>query len=127
MARLAAEVNQAKKAAKKSKKPKGNPNPKGKEVTSTQYARDPEVISWVLDEAKGNCERCDAEAPFVREDGTPYLEVHHVTRLADKGPDTIENAVAICPNCHRELHYGAEKEIKAIELVDKVTRLISFD
>lgn len=125
-ARLAAEVNHANKSAKKSKKPKGNPKPKGKEVTSTQYVRDPEVISWVLNEAQGTCERCDADAPFVREDGTPYLEVHHVTRLADKGPDTIKNAVAICPNCHRELHYGAEKAAKAIELVEKVTRLNRF-
>jgi len=22
------------------------------------------------------------------------------------GEDTIENAMALCPNCHREMHYG---------------------
>ncbi len=42
---------------------------------------------------------------FEREDGSP-LEVHHVIRLADGGSDTINNSVALCPNCHRELHFG---------------------
>ena len=32
--------------------------------------------------------------------GKPYLEVHHIIQLAKGGPDTIKNAVALCPNCH---------------------------
>ncbi|WP_342542729.1 HNH endonuclease signature motif containing protein [Paenisporosarcina sp. FSL H8-0542] len=36
----------------------------------------------------------------------PYLEVHHIKRLADNGEDSVENAIAVCPNCHRELHFG---------------------
>ncbi|MEY8786001.1 HNH endonuclease [Citrobacter freundii] len=24
-----------------------------------------------------------------------------------KGEDSVENAIALCPNCHREAHYGA--------------------
>ena len=36
--------------------------------------------------------------------GEPYLEAHHVIRLADGGKDTIDNVVAICPNCHRKVH-----------------------
>ena len=39
--------------------------------------------------------------------GVPLLETHHVRRLVDKGPDTTDNVAALCPNCHRELHYGA--------------------
>ena len=39
-------------------------------------------------------------------DGTPYLEVHHKIPLAKDGEDTIENAEALCPNCHREKHFG---------------------
>ncbi len=42
---------------------------------------------------------------FEREDGSP-LEVHHVIRPADGGSDTINNSVALCHNCHRELHFG---------------------
>jgi len=61
----------------------------------------------VLSRANGICENCDKPAPFIRRrDGTPYLEVHHIIQLSKGGNDTINNAVAICPNCHRELHFG---------------------
>jgi 5-methylcytosine-specific restriction protein A len=26
--------------------------------------------------------------------------------LASDGDDTVENAVALCPNCHRRAHFG---------------------
>ncbi len=26
--------------------------------------------------------------------------------LSEGGEDTVENAMAVCPNCHMELHYG---------------------
>lgn len=63
--------------------------------------------------AKDICERCGALAHLIRiSDGTPYLEVHHKKRLADGGADTVENAIGVCPNCHRELHFGSvDKEV----------------
>nr|WP_275041241.1 HNH endonuclease signature motif containing protein [Halomonas meridiana] len=46
-------------------------------------------------------------APFNRKsDGSPYLEVHHRKPLAEGGDDTVANAIALCPNCHRAAHYG---------------------
>ena len=33
-----------------------------------------------------------------------YLECHHVKLLARGGEDIIDNAVALCPNCHRKMH-----------------------
>lgn len=77
------------------------------EVKTKAFKRNADVIAEVLIRAKGICERCGKEAPFKRaSDGTPYLEVHHKIRLADGGEDTVQNAIAVCPNCHRELHYG---------------------
>ena len=58
----------------------------------------------------GNCESCKKPAPFVKPGGDFYLEVHHLRRLVDGGSDTVTNAVAVCPNCHRELHYGNERD-----------------
>lgn len=76
-------------------------------VITTVYQRNADVVVEVLERANGACERCGAAAPFIRaSDGTPYLEVHHKIRLADGGEDTVENAIAVCPNCHRELHFG---------------------
>lgn len=71
------------------------------------FVRNPDVVAQVLVRANGFCERCKHKAPFNRaKDGSPYLEVHHKIRLADGGEDTVENATALCPNCHRELHFG---------------------
>ncbi len=76
-------------------------------VTSMVYIRNPDVVAEVLLRANGVCERCHKDAPFIRKkDNTPYLEVHHTRQLADGGEDTVENAEALCPNCHREAHFG---------------------
>lgn len=75
-----------------------------------RFLRDPNVVAWVLNRAEGFCEVCGSSAPFLRSDGRPYLEVHHLRPLAKAGPDTVDNAVGCCPNCHRELHYGANPE-----------------
>jgi 5-methylcytosine-specific restriction protein A len=104
--------------------PKGNKKPSVVQSDVTQHVRDPEVVAWVLQNANGVSECCSSPAPFVREDGSPFLEVHHVRRLADGGEDTVENAVAICPNCHRELHYGLNKRTLAEDLRRKVARLL---
>ncbi len=71
------------------------------------YIRNPDVVAEVLARAKGVCELCEKPAPFLRKtDGTPYLEVHHKEQLAHGGKDTVQNAVAVCPNCHRQQHHG---------------------
>ncbi len=77
------------------------------QVTRTEFKRNGDVVVEVMLRANGVCEACGCNAPFVRaSDGTPYLEIHHVLPLADGGDDTIENAVALCPNCHRKKHFG---------------------
>jgi 5-methylcytosine-specific restriction endonuclease McrA len=81
--------------------------PKCIEVVTYAYLRNPDVVVEVLLRAKGKCESCRRTAPFVRRsDNSPYLEVHHRIPLANGGEDTVENAEALCPNCHRARHYG---------------------
>ena len=76
-------------------------------VLTTAYRRNPDVVAEVLIRAGGVCESCSASAPFLKDsDGSPYLEVHHKKRLADGGFDTVANAIALCPNCHRNAHFG---------------------
>lgn len=71
------------------------------------FIRNPDVIAEALFLADGTCQKCHAAAPFARRsDQTPYLEVHHKKPLADGGADTLENVIALCPNCHREAHHG---------------------
>lgn len=75
--------------------------------TSKIYIRNADVVAEVLERANGNCEYCKKAAPFKKDsDGLGFLEVHHVIPLSENGLDTIENCVALCPNCHRHAHYG---------------------
>jgi 5-methylcytosine-specific restriction endonuclease McrA len=67
-------------------------------------ARSRAIRLYALKRAKGLCEGCRAGAPFRRRDGSPYLEVHHVTRLSDGGPDHPAKVIALCPNCHTRAH-----------------------
>jgi len=77
------------------------------QVISTVFKRNPDVVAEVLERAKGICQLCKKPTPFKRRsDDSPYLEVHHKILLAFGGEDTIENAIAVCPNCHRKHHFG---------------------
>ena len=88
-------------------------NPKQIQVISHAYQRNADVIVEVLNRANGKCEKCNSDAPFFRaKDNTPYLEIHHWKPLARGGEDTIDNAGALCPNCHRELHFGKNKKLQ---------------
>lgn len=71
---------------------------------TTLFARDPYVSEYAKRRAKGMCDLCKSEAPFMGADGNPYLECHHINWLANNGPDAIDNTVALCPNCHRKMH-----------------------
>ncbi|RUS64941.1 HNH endonuclease [Pseudorhodobacter sp. E13] len=82
--------------------------PVRKTVEVTVFQRNPDVVAQALVNAKGVCQRCCQPAPFTRKDGAPYLEVHHIIPLAIGGLDTLGNVAAICPNCHREAHFGSE-------------------
>lgn len=80
-----------------------------KESTSTVYERSSEVRNYVLSRSKGNCEWC-GEAGFKTSSGSLYLETHHIQPLSENGSDTVDNVIALCPNHHREAHYGVEQD-----------------
>lgn len=93
-------------------------------VTQRTYARDPHVRAWVLASANGYCEACSKSAPFLCEDGSPFLEVHHVKMLCEGGSDRTTNAAALCPNCHRRFHHSADRVAFVDSLYQLVPRLI---
>jgi len=43
---------------------------------------------------------------FLREDGTPYIEVHHIIPLCKGGEDGLWNLSVLCAHHHRMAHYG---------------------
>lgn len=103
--------------------PQGNATPSKQIKESTSFSRDPKVVAWILRNSNGICESCNEPAPFTKPDGDFYLEVHHLRRLADGGSDTITNAVAVCPNCHRRLHYANDRNEVLSNLYQEISRL----
>jgi len=103
--------------------PEGYKTPGTVERTQKVYLRDPAVKAWILQQSKGLCEKCGVNAPFLVNGGSPYLEVHHVIPLSLSGADTTSNCVALCPNCHRELHFSENAKELIEELYINIKRL----
>jgi hypothetical protein len=102
-----AEAQKASSKVRQARLAKMQQTPNRIEVSTFAFLRNADVVAEVLDRAGGICEECKTEAPFKkRVNGTPYLEVHHRIHLADGGDDTVENTIALCPNCHRKAHFG---------------------
>lgn len=105
-------------------KPEGQAVPVKSQTVITSFARDPAVKAWVIQRAKGVCECCTEPAPFKTAEDTPYLEVHHLRTLADGGSDRVSNTVALCPNCHRQLHYGVDRGSLKQRLYESIQELV---
>jgi 5-methylcytosine-specific restriction endonuclease McrA len=105
----------------KNKRPAYNP------PSRPSYDRCEYVKKYVYERAKGSCELCGQLAPFNSKADygeRPYLDSHHIEWLANGGPDTIDNSVALCPNCHMKMHHNAnskslEKDIKNLRKLYK--------
>lgn len=89
----------------------GAENPIQKTSLLKRYVRNSDFVIRILKEANGLCFCCKGNS-FETPSGNRFLEVHHKHWLRDRGPDTLENMVALCPNCHRREHHGLVTERK---------------
>lgn len=86
------------------------------------------VRIYALKRADGICESCNSPAPFNSIGNIPFLEVHHIRRLSDGGPDHPLYVIAVCPNCHRKAHhYEYKKEfndelLKVVEIKENIRK-----
>ncbi len=102
---------------KRAKLFKGNIGSRKSIVTS--YDRNIYVSEYTKLRANGKCELCEEPAPFINKEGEPYLETHHIIWLSKGGKDSINNTVALCPNCHRRMH-----SLNLKSDIEKLTRKI---
>ncbi|MGH7978535.1 MAG: HNH endonuclease [Limisphaerales bacterium] len=87
--------------------PEGNQFPdRGKGVVGF-IKRDAKVRAYVVKRAKGKCEHCGVRG-FPTANGRFYVETHHIIALCDSGRDTVDNVIALCPQHHRQAHYGVD-------------------
>jgi hypothetical protein len=87
------------------------------------YTRNAKVRAVVLEMAAGKCECCGVMG-FLTMSGEHYLETHHVVGVAERGPDSKDNIVALCPLCHRKAHYSAERVAVERRLLEALRRRV---
>ena len=92
-----------------------------RQSTVTHYQRNIYLSEFAKRRANGYCELCEKQAPFINNDGIPFLETHHIVWLSKGGQDSIQNTVALCPNCHRKMH-----SLNLKEDVWKLTKINKF-
>lgn len=85
--------------------------PDKQEYLRETYARD---RGWVK-KAKENlgmyCLHPECKNTFKKEDGLPYIEVHHIIPLFEGGEDGIWNLAVVCAHHHKMAHF-ADKRTK---------------
>ncbi len=64
---------------------------------------------------------------FIKEDGTPYIEVHHIKSLCEGGENNIGNLSVVCAHHHRMAHYADVRTREDIQniLIEKNGSIIS--
>ena len=100
-------INKARKLSNSELKKRATHAPKAagnRTVSSNQYQRNPWVSEYAKRRAGGICQLCGEPGPFLDKEGDPFLETHHIVWLSRDGEDSIENTVALCPNCHSKMH-----------------------
>lgn len=90
-----------------------------RKVNGEVFNRSTEVRRIVLQRANGKCEFCGLDG-FRTPSGLLFLETHHIIPLSDGGLDTIYNVAAVCPNHHREAHYGENADIIRETLIKRI-------
>lgn len=78
------------------------------------------AVTNALKEILGaKCQICGWEG-FEKNNGDDFIEAHHIVQISEKieGSLCTENVILLCPNCHREVHYG--KNFSVSETADFV-------
>jgi hypothetical protein len=87
--------------------PLGAESPGRVEQTTYRVLRDTELARKIKLLHDNTCQLC---ATKISLSGKSYAEAHHLKPLGAPhfGPDTPENIIVVCPNCHVTLDYFAQ-------------------
>ncbi len=94
----------------------------------SSYRRDPKVLRKAIENANGKCELNPNHTLFTSKNGKPYLEGHHLIPMQYCGNcydkyhtniDITQNIVALCCNCHSEIHHGKNCNALVKDLFNK--------
>ena len=86
------------------------------------YVRSPAVAAEAIRAADFLCEIDPNHRTFIsRAKKQQYVEAHHLIPMSQQSRfpvslDVVANVIALCANCHRMLHYGAEQNRRSLLL-----------
>lgn len=80
---------------------------KGKRIKRNQL-----IVAYIKEKAGYKCQACGFS--FTKKDGSKYVEAAHIKQLAKSRMDTVENLVALCPNCHKKFDLGDREARKTV-------------
>lgn len=64
---------------------------------------DPAIRKAVMSRDNNTCQCCKRGGP----DYVDILDLHHIVEVYLGGKDTVENGIAVCLNCHKQIHLYA--------------------
>ena len=88
--------------------------------SSTGPIRSPAISAAAIRTANFLCEIDQSHQTFMsRAKGQRYVEAHHLIPISKQGLfnvsiDVVANIVSLCANCHRQLHYGTDKDRRSL-------------
>lgn len=97
----------------------------------TYIPRNEQTKKIALSKSNNKCgnDACNHEL-FRKKNGEVYLEVHHLIPIAaykdfpGVNIDIPENAICLCPSCHREIHFGENSKGLIIQLYNERKELL---
>jgi 5-methylcytosine-specific restriction endonuclease McrA len=93
--------------------------PNKREYVKETFARERGWVKQAKDKLGMYCLHPNCSNSFSKENGLPYIEVHHIIPLFDGGEDAVWNLVVICAHHHKMAHFADEetqKKLKALFL-----------
>ena len=93
--------------------------PQRRAVISHRIERGP-IGDMVKAARNHHCQMCEAlnlaPVAFIKRDGTPYAEAHHVILVSTMQVGVLDaaNVMVLCPTHHRQVHYG-DFEIASVD------------
>lgn len=102
---------------------KAKRTPDSQQTITTTYYRDPAIIAFVHRRSDYRCEtpKCNYIG-FKKSGGGLFIETHHIKPLSEGGEDSVFNVAALCPNCHRMMHYSFDRKMLAETLEQVVLK-----
>lgn len=101
--------------------------PEKREYLIEIYARDQGLVKQARQLFDFKCACFGCSNSFLKDDGTFYCEVHHITPFHRGGEDVLSNLSVLCAHHHRMAHFAGQKEQAELRefLLDRTTKMLA--